>query len=137
MVAARIPEADRLWLRLNGISAGEAIRAFVAAHRGDADVTSMRERERQAEERLAAIKAARGLAEKGAAARWAELDATRSVEEAVAKLRPDFQRYVTTNEPAWSHKVAWVRSRIERIRVLRHRDPRDVLDELHGDVARP
>jgi len=132
--SVRLDPADREWLRLNRISVGEAVRAFVKAHRGDADVAAMREREQEAERHLAAVKAARSLVERGVSAKWAELDAARSVDDAIEKLRPDFQRYVGANETAWSHQVAWVRSRIERIRLLRHRDPRDVLDELRGST---
>jgi hypothetical protein len=133
IVTARISRADYLWLRQAGITFGEALRQFAAAHRGDLEVLRLRERERQIEGRLTALRAARESEEKRL--RWTEgaLLNSEAVTQAIEHLRPEFVRYITGARKDYRSRLSWVRSRAEELRILRRRDPAELLDALEAE----
>lgn len=136
--SVRLDPSDREWLRLNRISVGEAVRAFVAAHRGDAEVNLAREREAEAERKLAALVAARKTAEGRLASRELALreEGARSEERrlAIDRLRAHFQVYASRVESVQGH-LNWVEGRIASIPALRREDPATVLGELRAGAA--
>lgn len=141
VMEARVWKEDRDYLRCVKISAGQAIRAFVAAHRGDEDVQKVAREAQEAEDRAAALRAAAMTAQERLAEARREAGEAQTAHErrvnALAAIRAAYVEFHRWDQPLeWN--VKWVVNRIAANHPeLRKEDPLAILKEIGGEPVEP
>ena len=138
VLEARVWQEDRAYLRAMNISAGQALRSFVAAHRGDADVQELASKEERAREQAAALRAALQVARVNAATAASKVATSGTVEgtrrEAVESLAFDFAKF-GRDRFGLRENLNWIAGRTAASYPnLMKEDPRTLLAEVH-DIA--
>lgn len=138
VVEARVWREDRDYLRSIHVSAGQAIRSYVAAHRGDGEVQALDERARDAEDRAAALRAAHEAAQGRLRSAIESGELAKTVAErraeAIGELRAAYLEQARFNHPAQVN-LRWISGRVQRLHPdLRKSDMVELLKEVAGEV---